>query len=73
MSAHYEADLGSRLATLEVQMKSLVGNGQPGRIAEMEKRLVSHERLLWIGMGVLMALELLNANGLLNVRALFKG
>lgn len=70
---HNNADYGSRIATLEIQMKGLVGNGQPGKIAEMEKRLLSHERLLWIGMGVLMAMQLLNANGLLNIRALFKG
>ena len=40
----FEAQVLADLAVLKAQVKDLVGNGQPGRIAQMEARLQDHER-----------------------------
>ena len=56
-----------RIATLEVLMKELMGNGQPGRIQKIEEEVKSHARLLWIGLGGLYVVELLAATGILNI------
>ena len=32
---------------LKTQMDTLVGNGQPGRIAELEERVGRHEKFVW--------------------------
>lgn len=39
----FEAQVLADLSVLKTQMKDLVGNGQPGRIAQMEARLQQHE------------------------------
>lgn len=76
---------------LEVQMRSLVGNGQPGRVDLLDRRVGPLESIptrvdalekdleglrkesndmqkkMYIGLGVLIALQFLHANGLLNV------
>ena len=36
------------IARLETQMKNLVGNGQPGRIAELERRVRKSEKYMWM-------------------------
>jgi len=40
----FEAAVLSDLNVLKSQMKELVGNGQPGRLARLEGRISSHER-----------------------------
>ena len=40
----FEAQVLADLSVLKTQMKDLVGNGQPGRVAQMESRLLDHER-----------------------------
>jgi len=40
----FEAQVLADLSVLKTQMKDLIGNGQPGRIARMEARLEEHER-----------------------------
>ena len=52
-------DHGERIATLESQMQSLVGNGQPGRVRELENVVKNHQRLIWMGMGIVVALQVL--------------
>jgi len=40
----FEAQVLADLAILKTQMKDLVGNGQPGRLARVESRVTDHER-----------------------------
>ncbi len=50
---------GERIATLERQMQDLMGNGQPGRIRELENTVNGHNKLIWIASGVLVAGQVL--------------
>jgi hypothetical protein len=34
----------AQLSVLKMQMEQLLGNGQPGRLHELERRVESHER-----------------------------
>ncbi|MGH9578184.1 MAG: hypothetical protein ACRD3R_12170 [Terriglobales bacterium] len=45
------------LATLKAQMRTLLGNGQPGRLREIEARVEKHEALVnrVSGIGALVA------------------
>ncbi|MGH9509198.1 MAG: hypothetical protein ACRD2Q_09195 [Terriglobales bacterium] len=45
------------LATLKAQMRTLLGNGQPGRLREIEARVEKHEALVnrASGIGALVA------------------
>ena len=40
----FEAQVLADLAVLKSQMKEVVGNGQPGRLALLESRQLDHER-----------------------------
>jgi hypothetical protein len=40
----FEAQVLADLAVLKTQMKEIVGNGQPGRLAQLESRLLDHEK-----------------------------
>jgi hypothetical protein len=40
----FEAQVLADLSVLKSQMKDLLGNGQPGRVAQIESRLLDHER-----------------------------
>jgi hypothetical protein len=40
----FEAQCLADLAILKAQMRELVGNGQPGRLARLEGRINNHER-----------------------------
>jgi hypothetical protein len=42
----FEAQVLADLSVLKSQMKDIVGNGQPGRLAQLESRLFDHERTL---------------------------
>jgi hypothetical protein len=44
------------LAELKAQMKSLAGNGQPGRVRAIEDRLDRHEAILQRGRGLIIVL-----------------
>ena len=39
----FEKTVLADLATLKTQMRNLIGNGQPGRIARIEARVERHE------------------------------
>ena len=39
----FEKQVLADLAALKTQMQSLVGNGQPGRLREVERRVERHE------------------------------
>ena len=56
----FEETVLADLATLKTHMKMLVGNGQPGRIAELEARVERHESLVQrlAGIGALFGLLL---------------
>ncbi len=49
----FEQQVLSDLAILRTQMSTLVGNGQPGRIRELEIRVEKHEKLVQRCMGFL--------------------
>ena len=40
----FEAKVLADLSVLKCQMKDLLGNGHAGRVAQMEHRLLDHER-----------------------------
>jgi hypothetical protein len=40
----FEARILADLSVLKTQMKEIVGNGQPGRLAQIERRISEHER-----------------------------
>ena len=42
----FEEQVLSDLATLKSEMKTLVGNGQPGRMKQLEQRVEKHEALV---------------------------
>ena len=50
---------GERLATLEREMRDLLGNGQPGRITLLERVILAHQRLIWVGMGIVITFQML--------------
>ena len=51
----FEKQVLADLAALKVQMQSLLGNGQPGRLREVERRVERHEAFVQRagGLGVL--------------------
>jgi len=49
----------SELAELRAQMRTLIGNGQPGRIQQMEERMERHEAFLQRAGGIGSALVIL--------------
>jgi hypothetical protein len=56
-----------RIIRLETEMKELMGNGQPGRIQKIETRQDTHSKLIYIGFGILCALQFAAANGWLKI------
>jgi hypothetical protein len=40
----FEAQVLADLAVLKTQMKEVVGNGQPGRLTQLESRVLDHEK-----------------------------
>jgi hypothetical protein len=44
--ASFEDVVIADLAVLKTQMKEVVGNGQPGRLAQLESRLLDHEKIV---------------------------
>ncbi|HEY4381203.1 MAG TPA: hypothetical protein VGN01_12710 [Acidobacteriaceae bacterium] len=40
----FEGQVLADLSVLKSQMKEIVGNGQPGRLAQLEGRIFDHER-----------------------------
>lgn len=75
-------DLEARITVMEAHLRYLLGNGQPGKVKEIERMLVDHDKriqaqkdatnkILWIGIGALAILQVLQANGLLNLSKIF--
>ena len=62
-------DLRERIAVLESQMEELVGNGQPGRIAGLEKAIVGLSRFQWIAIGMVMLMQFLSSSGVVSLRS----
>jgi hypothetical protein len=48
----FEQNVLRDLAELKMQMRALVGNGQPGRIHELEARVEKHEALVQRAIGI---------------------
>jgi hypothetical protein len=42
----FEAQVLADLSVLKSQMKEIVGNGQPGRLSQLEGRIFDHERTM---------------------------
>ena len=61
-----DSDTG-RILVLEAQMKTLIGNGQPGRMDKVEKKAAFHDKMLWVAMGGLYVLHVASANGWLKL------
>lgn len=55
----FHADVIASLARLETNMKSLVGNGQPGRVTQLEEAVESLNRWKWIVAGVIITISAL--------------
>ncbi len=55
----FEAQVLADLCVLKTQMKEIVGNGQPGRLAQVESRLLDHERTVQRMKGVAAAFGVL--------------
>ncbi len=47
-NAQFKIFVVRMLERLDTQMKTLVGNGQPGRISLIELRVARNERALWM-------------------------
>jgi hypothetical protein len=56
----FERTVLADLATLKAEMKIVLGNGQPGRLRQLESRVEQHERLVQraSGIGALMGVLL---------------
>jgi hypothetical protein len=56
----FERTVLADLATLKAEMKLLLGNGQPGRLRQLELRVEEHEKLVQraSGIGALMGVVL---------------
>ena len=48
----FERTVLADLATLKTEMKILLGNGQPGRLRQLESRVEQHERVVQRASGV---------------------
>jgi len=48
----FEERVLADLATLKTEMKTLLGNGQPGRLRRMEQRVEEHEALVQRAVGI---------------------
>lgn len=64
---YLHGDYDRRLAVLEEQMETLLGNGQPGRISNIEAKLASHDKWFWISMGCIMGFQFLSGNGMISL------
>jgi hypothetical protein len=42
----FEAQVLADLSVLKSQMKEILGNGQPGRLSQLEGRIFDHERTM---------------------------
>lgn len=61
MMNEFEAQVLSDLSVLKSQMSGLVGNGNSGRLAELERRIESHEQNWQRAKGFLAAASVLYA------------
>jgi hypothetical protein len=48
----FERTVLADLATLKAEMKILVGNGQPGRLRQLESRVEQHEQFVQRASGI---------------------
>jgi len=48
----FEQTVLNELAELKTQMRGLLGNGQPGRVRDLEARVEKHEALVQRAMGI---------------------
>lgn len=65
-------DLGKEVAVLKNQMAQLVGNGQPGVIARLDKRLETLESFRWILLGAIILAAFLSGTGLVSLEHILK-
>jgi hypothetical protein len=67
-------ELAKSSTALEVQVTELMGNGQPGKIRQMEEAIAGHSKFMWILLGLLGASSLseLAAHGGQLLKIVFK-
>ena len=58
-----------RLGSAETLLKTILGNGQPGRLQDVENDVRFLSKMVWIGFGLIAALQFLAANGMLTLVA----
>jgi hypothetical protein len=61
MMNEFEAQVLSDLSVLKTHMTSLVGDGNAGRIGDLERRMLSHEQSWQRAKGFLAAFSVLSA------------
>lgn len=47
MSEEFQQQVVQRLTAIETHLEGLVGNGQPGRMDKLERKVSLHEKVLW--------------------------
>lgn len=52
LMTEFERTVLADLATLKAEMRQLLGNGQPGRLAQIEHRVDQHEHMVQRATGV---------------------
>jgi hypothetical protein len=72
MMNEFEAQVLSDLSVLKTQMRNLTGDGNGGRIAEIERRMERHEQNWQRAKGFLAAVSVLLAVIEVAVEALFR-
>lgn len=55
MKSEFETTVLADLAELKAHMRWLIGNGNPGRLQELEVRVEHHETMLQRGAGIAIA------------------
>ena len=46
-----------RISTLEAHDKDISGNGRAGRMTKAEEKLTRHDRVIWIGYGIMLTIH----------------
>lgn len=64
--------MGERVTALETDMERLMGNGQPGIIAEINGRLQRLDRMAWIAGGAVGVAAFLTGSGTFTLDHLLK-
>lgn len=51
--------------------KSLYGNGQPGELDRINKKIAYHDKWLYVATGAIIVMQFLSGSGLISLKSLF--